>query len=98
MMSGDDMDDELSSDGSGDEIQVINGHNKRIPTAPSGSSVPSRRRNRKAGSDAIVEAMQEISAASKLRSAALSKKNGDRFSISKCTKATNNLQGVRYNL
>ena len=86
-MSGDgdgdgDDDDELSSGGSGDEVHVINGHNKRIPTAPSGGSGPSRRRNRKAGGVAIVEAMLELAAASKMRAAALTKKNGD------------NLQGV----
>ncbi|CAN7069006.1 unnamed protein product, partial [Brassica rapa subsp. trilocularis] len=79
MMSGDadDDDDELSSGGSGDEVHVINGHNKRIPTAPSGGSGPSRRRNRKAGGVAIVEAMLELAAASKMRAAALTKKNGD---------------------
>lgn len=84
MMSGDgdDDDDELSSGGSGDEVHVINGHNKRIPTAPSGGSVPSRRRNRKAGGVAMVEAMLELAAASKMRAAALTNKNGD------------NLQGV----
>ena len=78
-MSGDadDDDDELSSGGSGDEVHVINGHNKRIPTAPSGGSGPSRRRNRKAGGVAIVEAMLELAAASKMRAAALTKKNGD---------------------
>ena len=87
-MSGDadDDDDELSSGGSGDEVHVINGHNKRIPTAPSGGSGPSRRRNRKAGGVAIVEAMLELAAASKMRAAALTKKNGD------------NLQGVWNNI
>lgn len=80
MMSGDydyddDEEEELSSgSGSGDEVHVINGHNKRVPTAP---SAPPRKRNRKAGGDAIVEAMLAIAAASKMRAAALTNKNRD---------------------
>lgn len=77
MMSGDyddDEEEELSSGASGDEVHVINGHNKRVPTAP---SAPPRKRNRKAGGDAIVEAMLAIAAASKMRAAALTNKNRD---------------------
>ncbi|CAA7027026.1 unnamed protein product [Microthlaspi erraticum] len=85
-MSGDDE----PSSGSGDEVNVINGHSKRTPATPSGSG-PTRKRSRKASGDAIVEAMLEIAAASKLRAAALTK-NGDRFSISKCINALDNLQ------
>ncbi|CAH2073523.1 unnamed protein product [Thlaspi arvense] len=88
-MSGDDE----PSSGSGDEANVTDGHNnKRIPVPPSGSG-PTRKRSRKACGDAIVEAMLEIAAASKMRAAALTK-NGDRFSISKCIKALDDLQGV----
>ncbi|KAF8081705.1 hypothetical protein N665_0870s0027 [Sinapis alba] len=99
-MSGDD--DEPSS-GSGDEVNVIDGHNKRsIPSAAAAATTPSsaatsgpttRKRSRKACGDAIVEAMLEIAAASKMRAAALTN-NGDRFSISKCIKALDDLQGV----
>uniref|UniRef100_A0A1J3CFY6 Uncharacterized protein n=1 Tax=Noccaea caerulescens TaxID=107243 RepID=A0A1J3CFY6_NOCCA len=84
--------DEEPSSGSGDEVNVINGHSKRTPVTPSGSG-PTRKRSRKACGDAIVEAMLEIAAASKLRAAALTK-NGDRFSISKCINALDNLQGL----
>lgn len=84
-MSGDDE----PSSGSGDEVNVINGHSKRTPvTRPT-----TRKRSRKACGDAIVEAMLEIATASKLRAAALTK-NGDRFSISKCINALDNLQGL----
>ncbi|KAL1191264.1 hypothetical protein V5N11_001497 [Cardamine amara subsp. amara] len=85
-MSGDD--DENSS-GSGDEVNVNDGHKKRTPSA----SGPTRKRSRKACGDAIVEAMLEIAAASKMRAAALTK-NEDRFSISKCIRALDDLQGV----
>lgn len=88
-MSGD---DEVSY-GSGDEVNVIDGHNKRMPATPSSGAGPTRKRGRKACGDSIVEAMLEIAAASKMRAAALTK-NGDRFSISKCIKALDDLQGV----
>ncbi|ESQ40793.1 hypothetical protein EUTSA_v10015294mg, partial [Eutrema salsugineum] len=88
-MSADLGDDEPSS-ASGDEVNVIDGHNKRMPPTPSASG-PARKRGRKACGDAIVEAMLEIAAASKMRAAALTK-NGDRFSISKCIKALDDLQ------
>ncbi|KAJ0235340.1 hypothetical protein HA466_0269250 [Hirschfeldia incana] len=98
-MSGD---DEEPSYGSGDEINVIDGHNNKrsIPSAaaattPSSAAAsgPTRKRSRKACGDAIVEAMLEIAAASKMRAAALAN-NGDRFSISKCIRALDDLQGV----
>ncbi|CAH8392270.1 unnamed protein product [Eruca vesicaria subsp. sativa] len=94
-MSGD---DEEPSYGSGDELNNIDGqHNKRIPAATTPSSAaasgPARKRSRKACGDAIVEAMLEIAAASKMRAAALSN-NVDRFSISKCIRALDDLQGV----
>ena len=43
--------------------------------------------------DAIVEAMLEIAAASKMRAAA-SMKNEDQYSISKCIKVLDEMQGV----
>ncbi|CAF2118976.1 hypothetical protein BRARA_C00354 [Brassica rapa] len=91
-MSGD---DDEPSYGSGDEVNITDGHNKRIPpaTPSSAASGPTRKRSRKACGDAIVEAMLEIAAASKMRAAALAN-NGDRFSISKCIRALDDLQGV----
>jgi hypothetical protein len=58
---------------------------------PSGSS--GRKRSRKANGDAIVDAMLEIAAASKMRATAILK-NEDKFSISKCIKVLDELQGV----
>ncbi|KAL0842809.1 hypothetical protein Bca101_016054 [Brassica carinata] len=97
-MSGDD--DEPSS-GSGDEANIIDGHNNKRSSIPSAAATPpsaaasgpTRKRSRKACGDAIVEAMLEIAAASKMRAAALAS-NGDRFSISKCIRALDDLQGV----
>jgi hypothetical protein len=51
------------------------------------------KRSRKATGDAIVDAMLEIAAASKMRAAAIMK-NEDRFSISKCIKVLDEMQGV----
>ncbi|KAF3542227.1 hypothetical protein DY000_02000377 [Brassica cretica] len=96
-MSGDD--DDEPSYGSGDEVNIADGHSKRIPAAAaattpsSAGSGPTRKRSRKACGDAIVEAMLEIAAASKMRAAALAN-SGDRFSISKCIRALDDLQGV----
>lgn len=95
-MSGDD--DDEPSYGSGDEVNITDGHRKRIPAAAaatpsSAASGLTRKRSRKACGDAIVEAMLEIAAASKMRAAALAN-SGDRFSISKCIRALDDLQGV----
>ncbi|GMG99866.1 hypothetical protein Nepgr_001706 [Nepenthes gracilis] len=84
--------DEYASSGSGDDINMIDGLNKRQSTMPS-SSGPSRKRSRKATGDAIVDAMLEIAAASKMRAAAILN-NEDRFSISKCIKVLDEMQGV----
>ncbi|CAA0833969.1 Unknown protein [Striga hermonthica] len=51
------------------------------------------KRSRKATGDAIVDAMLEIAAASKARAAAIMR-NEDRFSISKCIKLLDEMQGV----
>ncbi|XP_012088403.1 uncharacterized protein LOC105647032 isoform X2 [Jatropha curcas] len=82
------VDDDASS-GSGDEGNMLDGHNKRQSVTP--SSAGRRKRSRKATGDAIVDAMLEIAAASKMRAAAIMK-NEDRFSISKCIKVLDEMQ------
>ncbi|KAH8479824.1 hypothetical protein H0E87_030140, partial [Populus deltoides] len=75
--------DEDGSSGSGDDVTMLDGHNKRQFVTPGGSG--RGKRSRKATGDAIVDAMLEIAAASKMRAAAIMK-NEDQFSISKCIK------------
>ncbi|KAG6628210.1 hypothetical protein CIPAW_15G186000 [Carya illinoinensis] len=82
--------DEDASSGSGDDVNVLEGH-KRQSGMPSSSG--RRKRSRKATGDAIVDAMLEIAAASKMRATAIMK-NGDRFSISKCIKVLDDMKGV----
>ncbi|KAK9291531.1 hypothetical protein L1049_019479 [Liquidambar formosana] len=84
------MDDDASS-GSGEDMNMLDGNNKRQSAMPSGSG--RRKRSRKATGDAIVDAMLEIAAASKMRASAIMK-NEDRFSISKCIKVLDEMQGV----
>ncbi|CAM8994332.1 unnamed protein product [Rhodiola kirilowii] len=74
--------DDDGTSGSGDDMSMLDGH-KRQSGMPS-SSAP-RKRGRKATGDAIVDAMLEIAAASKMRATAIMK-NEDSFSISKCIK------------
>ncbi|KAG2410446.1 uncharacterized protein HKW66_Vig0011110 [Vigna angularis] len=57
------------------------------------SSSGGQKRSRKANGDAIVDAMLEIVIASKMRVNAILK-NDDKFSISKCIKVLDELQGV----
>lgn len=83
--------DEDASSGSGDDVNMLDGHNKRQSGMASGSG--RRKRSRKATGDAIVDAMLEIAAASKMRATAIMK-NEDRFSISKCIKVLDDMQGV----
>ncbi|GAB4855776.1 hypothetical protein Ancab_024421 [Ancistrocladus abbreviatus] len=85
------MVDEDASSGSGDDVNMVDGHNKRQSRIPSSSG--RQKRSRKATGDAIVDAMLEIAAASKMRAAAILK-NEDRFSISKCIKVLDEMQGV----
>lgn len=88
--------DEDPSSGSGEETNVVDGHNKQRQSAlPSSSG--RQKRSRKATGDAIVDAMLEIAAASKMRAAAIMK-NEDRFSISKCIKVLDDMQGVDQHL
>ena len=84
------VDDDASS-GSGDDVNMLDGHNKRQSVTQSSSG--RRKRSRKATGDAIVDAMLEIAAASKMRASAIMK-NEDRFSISKCIKLLDEMQGV----
>lgn len=83
------IDDDASS-ASGDDVNMLDG-NKRQSGMPSSSG--RRKRSRKATGDAIVDAMLEIAAASKMRAAAIMK-NEERFSISKCIKVLDEMQGV----
>jgi hypothetical protein len=85
-------DDEDGTSGSGEDLNMLDGH-KRRPTVvvPSGSG--GRKRSRKATGDAIVDAMLEIAAASKMRASAILK-NEDMFSISKCIKVLDKMRGV----
>ncbi|XP_061369473.1 uncharacterized protein LOC133312315 [Gastrolobium bilobum] len=83
--------DEEGSSGSGEDVNMLDGHKRHPVVVPSGSG--GRKRSRKAAGDAIVDAMLEIAAASKMRATAILK-NEDRFSISKCIKVLDELQGV----
>ncbi|XP_044469164.1 uncharacterized protein LOC123198546 [Mangifera indica] len=83
--------DEDATSGSGDDMNMLDGHNKRQSMTPSSSG--RRKRSRKATGDAIVDAMLEIAAASKMRAAAIMK-NEDRFSISKCIQVLDDMQDV----
>lgn len=82
--------DEDGTSDSGEDLNMLDGH-KRRPTVvvPSGSGG----RKRKATRDAIVDAMLEIAAASKMRASAILK-NEDMFSISKCIKVLDKMRGV----
>ncbi|PSR88066.1 Nuclease [Actinidia chinensis var. chinensis] len=82
--------DEDASSGSGEDATMLDGHNKRQSITPSSGC---RKRSRKATGDAIVDAMLEIAAASKMRATEIMK-NEDRFSISKCIKVLDEMQGV----
>lgn len=90
-MSGDRtfVDGEASS-GSGDEGNMLDGHNKHQTVIPLSGR---HKRSRKATGDAIVDAMLEIAAASKMRAAAIMR-NEERFTISKCIRILDEMQGV----
>ncbi|KAA8532000.1 hypothetical protein F0562_006858 [Nyssa sinensis] len=57
------------------------------------SAIPARKRGRKGIDDAIANAILEMAAASKLRADAIKQKN-DRFSITDCVKALDEMRGV----
>ncbi|KAB5511864.1 hypothetical protein DKX38_028892 [Salix brachista] len=83
--------DEDGSSGSGEDVNMLDGHNKRQSVTPGASGCG--KRSCKATGDAIVDAMLEIAAASKMRAAAIMK-NEDQYSISKCIKVLDEMQGV----
>ncbi|GAU28467.1 hypothetical protein TSUD_294700 [Trifolium subterraneum] len=80
--------DEDGSSGTGDDVNML-GH-KRQAGVPASSG---RKRGRKATGNAIVDAMMQIAAASKMRASAIMK-NQDKFSISKCINGLDEMQGV----
>jgi hypothetical protein len=84
--------DEDGSSGTGEDLNMLDRH-KRHPVNVVPSASGGRKRSRKATGDAIVNAMLEIASASKMRASAILK-NEDRFSISKCIKVLDGLQGV----
>ncbi|KAI5671874.1 hypothetical protein M9H77_12238 [Catharanthus roseus] len=84
--------DEDASSGSGEDLK-IDGQNKRTSATPVSGN---RKRSRKATGDAIVDAMLEIAAASKMRAAAIMR-NEDRFAINKCIKVLDEMQGQGLN-
>lgn len=81
--------DEDGSSGSGDDVNMLDGQKRPAGVSASGG----RKRGRKATGDAIVDAMMQIAAASKMRANAIMK-NEDRFSISKCINVLDEMQGV----
>ena len=85
--------EEDASSASGDDVVNMLDGSKRRSGMPSSSGSGRRKRSRKATGDAIVDAMLEIAAASKMRAAAIMK-NEERFSISKCIKALDEMQGL----
>ncbi|KAK4370949.1 hypothetical protein RND71_010424 [Anisodus tanguticus] len=78
--------DEDASSGSGED----DGHSKHQTVT---QNLGRRKRSRKATGDAIVDAMLEIAAASKMRAAAIMR-NEERFAISKCIKVLDEMQVV----
>jgi len=83
--------DDDGSSGSGEDVHMLDGQ-KRQAVMPSNSS-SARKRGRKATGAAIVDAMLEIVAASKMRASAIAK-NEERFTINKCIKVLDEMQGV----
>lgn len=83
-----------ASSGSGEEANMLDGHNKHQAATPHSGR---HKRSRKATGDAIVDAMLEIAAASKMRAAAIMRSE-ERFTISKCIRILDEMQGVDQNL
>ncbi|KAJ6292176.1 hypothetical protein OIU76_024150 [Salix suchowensis] len=83
--------DEDGSSGSGDDVNMLDGHNKHQSVTPGVSGCG--KRSCEATGDAIVDAKLEIAVASKMRAAAIMK-NEDQYSISKCIKVLDEMQGV----
>lgn len=83
--------DEDASSGSGDDVNMLEGQKRQAGVPP--SACGGRKRGRKATGGAIVDAMLEIAAASKMRASAIMK-NEDKFGINKCIKVLDEMQGV----
>ncbi|CAL5208122.1 unnamed protein product [Lathyrus oleraceus] len=83
--------DEDGTSGSGEDLNMLDGHKPHPVVVSSGSG--DRKRSGKATVDAIVDAMMEIASASKMRASVILK-NEERFSISKCIKVLDELQRV----
>lgn len=81
---------EDASSGSGEDTNMLDGNSKHQPATPNSGH---RKRSRKVTGDAIVDAMLELAAASKMRTAAIMR-NEQRFTISKCIKVLDETQGV----
>lgn len=81
---------EDASSGSGEDTNMLDGNSKHQPATPNSGH---RKRSRKVTGDAIVDAMLELAAASKMRTAAIMR-NEERFTISKCIKVLDETQGV----
>lgn len=84
--------DEDASSGSRDDMNMLDGNSKN-PSAATPSGSGRKKRSRKATGDAIVDAMLEIAAASRMRANAILR-NEERFSISKCIRLLDEMQGV----
>ncbi|KAJ4964216.1 hypothetical protein NE237_024155 [Protea cynaroides] len=80
-----------ASSHSEEDVNMLDGHNKHNSVTPPNSG--RRKRNRRSTVDAIADAMLEIAAASKMRASAMMK-NDDPFSISKCVKVLDDIQGI----
>lgn len=89
------IDEDASSASAEDGNLMVDGQNSKRQSATPGSG--RKKRSRKATADAIVDAMLEIAAASKMRAAAIMK-NEERFSISRCIKVLDEMQGVDQDL
>ncbi|KAK2421380.1 hypothetical protein QL285_032017 [Trifolium repens] len=85
--------DEDGSSGTGDDVNMLEGHKRQAGVPASGG----RKRSRKATGDAIVDAMMQIAAASKMRASAIMK-NQDKFSISKCINGLDEMQDTPINM
>ncbi|XP_058770691.1 uncharacterized protein LOC131644258 [Vicia villosa] len=83
--------DEDGTSASGDDLNMLDGHKPHPVVVRSGSG--GQKRSRKVTGDAIVDAMLEIAAASKMRASVILK-NEERFCISKCIKVLDELQRV----
>lgn len=81
--------DEDGSSGSGDDVNMLDGPKRQAGVSASGG----RKRGRKATGTAIVDAMLQIAAASKMRAGAIMK-NKENFSINKCINVLDEMQGV----